>query len=68
MHVVVTAELDPKEVRDQLKAWCTRKLKEYCRERADRVRKKWWTAGGSRRFIGDEESLEAAIRYVLEGQ
>ena len=28
----------------------------------------WWTTGGSQRFIGDEESLEAVIRYVLEGQ
>ena len=68
VHVVVTADLDPKKVRDQLKAWCTRRLKEHGRQRADSVRQKWWTAGGSQRFIGDQESLEAVIRYVLEGQ
>jgi hypothetical protein len=32
------------------------------------VRENWWTERGSIRFIGDEESLEAAILYVLEGQ
>ena len=68
MCVVVTADLKPKKVRDQLKAWCTRRLKEHFHERGKRVRKKWWTAGGSCRFIGDEKSLEATIRYVLEGQ
>ena len=65
VHVVVTADLDPKKVRDQLKAWCTRRLKEHCGHRAARVRQKWWTAGGSRRFIGDQQSLEAVICYVL---
>ena len=28
LHVVVTADQDPKIVRNQLKAWCTRRLKE----------------------------------------
>jgi hypothetical protein len=95
-HVVVTANRDRDEVREQFKAWCTRKLKELQRVRqsgpGDRVpwpdrlpspdrvpslarrvrepsiRKNWWAEPGSGRYIGDEESLEAAIRYVLEGQ
>jgi REP element-mobilizing transposase RayT len=86
LHVVVTAHRHPDEVREQFKAWCTRKLKELERARRNgpgdhghaaslarrvsepRIREKWWAERGSRRYIGDEESLEAAIRYVLEGQ
>jgi hypothetical protein len=32
------------------------------------IRENWWAERGSRRYLGDEQSLEAAIRYVLEGQ
>ena len=90
LHVVVTANRDPEEVREQFKAWCTRKLKELERVRrcgsgepapsnehgpslarrvsVSGIREKWWAERGSRRYIGDQEGLEAAIRYVLEGQ
>jgi REP element-mobilizing transposase RayT len=89
LHVVVTAERGPDEVRAQFKAWCTRKLKEQERARRSgardasggeggpaparlvrepRIREQWWAERGSRRYIGDEESLGAVIRYVLEGQ
>jgi REP element-mobilizing transposase RayT len=81
LHVVVSTNRDPDEVREQFKAWCTRKLKELERDRlsASRdcmpsptrlpaIREKWWAERGSRRYIGDEGSLEAAIRYVLDGQ
>ena len=68
VHVVVAADLEPERVRDQLKAWGTRRLKEHCHEHGVRERLNWWTTGGSGRLIGDEESLEAVIRYVVEGQ
>ena len=70
VHVVVTADRKPEDVRDQFKAWCTRKLKELHRSRdpMSKVRENWWTEKGSRRYIGDEESLEAVILYVLEAQ
>ena len=71
LHVVVTADRDPEIVREQFKAWCTRKLKERERSRGDAatvVRQKWWAERGSDGSIGDENSLEAAIRYVLDGQ
>jgi hypothetical protein len=57
-------------VRDQFKAWCTRRLKESEQERQDSgaVRLKWWTEGGSCRFINDDEGLEEAIRYVRDRQ
>ena len=95
LHVVVTANQDPDEVRGQFKAWCTRKLKELEQARrggtgehspslarrvsvssilearrvsVPHIRQNWWGERGSRRYLGDEESLEAAIRYVLDGQ
>lgn len=64
VHVVVTAiGYKPKTVRDQLKAWCTTKLKE-----AGESRTHFWTEGGSQRWINTDEELEAAVAYVLEAQ
>ena len=64
VHVVVTApEYKPETVRDQFKAWCTRKLKPTHPDR-----KRFWTEGGSRRWINHEDDLEAAIIYVNEAQ
>jgi REP element-mobilizing transposase RayT len=73
IHVVVTADRKPELVRNQLKAWCTRRLKELddVRRAANprlTLRENWWAERGSQRYINDEDSLEAAIRYVLEGQ
>jgi REP element-mobilizing transposase RayT len=77
VHVVVTASAQPQVVRNQLKTWCTRRLKELearRREtngsRADKapIRENWWTERGSHRFLNDQESLEAAIWYVGDGQ
>ncbi len=76
-HVVVTADQAPKIVRNQLKAWCTRRLKELEAGRHDiqrpeykgiAIRGNWWAERGSQRFINDSESLEAAILYVRDGQ
>jgi REP element-mobilizing transposase RayT len=70
VHVVVTADRDPRTVRNQLKAWCSRRLKELEeRRRADPslapraggLRQHWWTERGSHRYLGDNDSLEAAI-------
>jgi REP element-mobilizing transposase RayT len=81
VHVVVAAaDRHPKDVREQFKAWCTRRLKE--REQAQRdpssarpsppreppIREKWWTERGSGLYINDEDGLEAVIHYVREGQ
>lgn len=71
VHVVVTAnERDSRLVLDQFKAYSTRRLKAHqlaCRKGAG-VRSKWWTERGSKRRLYDDKSVEAAIRYVLEGQ
>lgn len=91
LHVIVTANRHPDEVRDQLKAWCTRKLKELevCRAHTNptrqrgsanvaaptsptrergRIRTHWWAERGSKRYLNDPDSLEAAILYVRDGQ
>ncbi len=64
VHVVVTAPgYKPATVRDQFKAWCTRLLKPL-----HAGRERFWTEGGSRRWINHEDDLEAAITYVNEAQ
>lgn len=65
MHIVVGAvDTPPKKFRVDLKAWCTRRLK----ERIDPNRKNWWAERGSIRWVFDEESLEKAMTYVMESQ
>jgi len=77
VHIVVSANRTPNLVRVQFKSWCTRRLKELEVERLHRgraddcnaaTRENWWAERGGRRFISDQKSLEAAIRYVLDGQ
>jgi REP element-mobilizing transposase RayT len=67
VHVVVSAaSVHPDSVRDQFKAWCTRRLREQ--PEPGSCRWKWWTEGGSDRFLNDERSVEAAILYVRDAQ
>ena len=75
VHVVIAADAHPDEVRKQLKAWSARMLKQLWGDRALKsprqsttVAAKWWTAGGSSRYLNDSGSLEAAIRDVREAQ
>ncbi len=64
VHVVVTAAgYPPGTVREQFKAWCTRRLKE-----AGATRTRFWAEGASCRWINHEDELEAAVRYVTEAQ
>ena len=65
VHVVVTAEVsDPAKIRSDLKAWATRTLK----KRFDSKRTNWWAERGSIRYLNRDEDLEAAVRYVRDGQ
>jgi REP element-mobilizing transposase RayT len=70
LHVVVTANRHPRQVRLQFKAWCTRRLKELDETRGVEapIREEWWAERGSQRYINDEPSLEAATLYVRDGQ
>jgi REP element-mobilizing transposase RayT len=71
-HVVVTAALDPALVRDQFKAWCSRKLSDSAgltKVVAKKAgRRHWFTEGGDAEVIEHPDYLENATRYVLEGQ
>ena len=65
MHVVVgAAETNPKKIRTDLRARCTRRLK----QQVDPNRENWWAERGSIRWIFDEESLEPVILYVRDAQ
>ncbi len=72
VHVVVTADRDPDEVMNQFKAWCSRKLSDAAglvhtvAKKAGR--RHWFTEGGDKELIDNEEYLANAIRYVLERQ
>jgi len=72
VHVVVTANLDPDEVMNQFKAWCSRKLSDAAglvhavAKKAGR--RHWFTEGGDKELIDTEEYLANAIIYVSEGQ
>ena len=73
VHVVVASDKSPRVVRDQLKAWCTRRLKDLVQPTPDspssnRIRTNWWSERGSCRYINDADSLEAAILYVRDAQ
>ena len=65
VHVVVVADTKPQTVRDQLKANSTRRL----RAQLDPlVRDRTWARGGDCEVLENEESLRAAIEYVVVGQ
>jgi REP element-mobilizing transposase RayT len=76
VHAVIAAKGDrhPDDIRDQLKAWCTRRLKELERQRrgdasaSKPIRDKWWTERGSGLYINDQDGLEAVIHYVCQAQ
>jgi REP element-mobilizing transposase RayT len=68
VHVVVTADRDPVEVRDQFKAWCSRKLSDAAGLTATVTKKggrrHWFTEGGDNELIDSDEYLHNAIQYV----
>jgi REP element-mobilizing transposase RayT len=65
VHVVLTADCTPEKLMVDLKAWCSRRLREAFDESADRDR---WTQHGSTRYLNDETSFQAAVVYVLDEQ
>ena len=64
IHAVVSAgETPPKKIRIDLKAYATRCLKSF-----DGERENWWAERGSIRWIYNDDDLEAAVIYVVDGQ
>jgi hypothetical protein len=65
IHTVVSACALPEAVLNAFKAWSSRKLKSAG---FDCARKKRWTRHGGMDYLWTEESVEAAIDYVLNRQ
>ena len=65
LHCVLHASgTKHKKIRMDLKAWCTRRLK----EKSNPTRENWWAERGSIRCVWDEDSLERVILYVNDAQ
>jgi REP element-mobilizing transposase RayT len=65
VHVVVDAEATPERVMNNLKSYASRCLNQASLDEADRTR---WARHGSTRYLWHRQKLEAAIRYVVDGQ
>ena len=64
-HIVVSAyETPPKKIRTDIKAWCTRRLK----EKSNPNRERWWAERGSIRWIWNQRSLCKVVHYATESQ
>jgi REP element-mobilizing transposase RayT len=71
VHVVLSSSASPKTIREQLKAWCTRRLNEQQVDLGtpmQKCRSKWWTERGSIRWVFTEADLSAAKDYVRNQQ
>lgn len=70
VHVVVSASGDPRRVREQLKAWASRRLSAAAglRGTARDGQRRWWTEKGDIAWLYDEDHLAQVMRYVLEMQ
>ncbi len=65
LHAVVSAhDVGPKKIREDLKAWCTRRLREH----SESAREHWWAERGSIRWVFDDAGLEAVVLYVNVAQ
>jgi REP element-mobilizing transposase RayT len=65
VHAVIGSEDKPEKILNALKAYSSRRLNEMGADGPDRKR---WARHGSTRWLWNEESVSAAIRYVVEGQ
>ena len=65
VHVVVTSEDRPEKVMGDMKAWCTRRLRE---SGVVSAQNRMWSRHGSTRYLWDEVSVERAVDYVLRRQ
>ena len=65
IHAVLDSHDRPERIMTDLKAYASRKLNELG---IDPPQVKRWARHGSTRYLWDERSLAAAIRYVVDGQ
>jgi len=65
VHTVVTADATPESVMNYFKRYASRQLHEqqlFSKETTI------WTRHGSTRYLNDQRSIDAAVRYVIDGQ
>ncbi len=60
VHVLLTAEADPKDVRKWLKTWLSQSLNDWFEKRT------WFADGGSGKWVNDDEYFNNVYRYVLK--
>ena len=65
IHAVLGGDAKPERMLTDLKAYASRKLNELG---LDPPETKRWARHGSTRYLWDERSLAAAIRYVIDDQ
>ncbi len=65
VHVVVTADVVPEKIMNDLKAYATRRMVEAG---VFPTETKAWTRHGSTRYLWTTDKVEEACRYVREGQ
>jgi hypothetical protein len=65
VHAVVSGGVPPEKMLSDFKAYATRAIRSI---KLESQRRGYWTHHGSTRYIWDEESLKAAIDYVLNQQ
>jgi REP element-mobilizing transposase RayT len=65
VHVVVAANAGPKVVRDQLKANCTRALRQQAVPLNVPVT---WAKGGDVEILNTDDDVETVVQYVMEAQ
>lgn len=65
VHLVVSAPLAPEPILNSVKSWCTRHLRKRQLIASDF---KPWSHHGSTVYLWNAESLNDAIRYVIEYQ
>jgi len=65
VHVVVEGEVQPEKILSNFKSYASRYLTRSGLDSSDRKR---WARHGSTRWLWNEESVSAAVRYVVHGQ
>lgn len=65
VHVVLSGEAAPEKMLGDLKAWCTRRLREAGIVAPDR---RIWTDGGSTVYLWNTDDLAVAVGYVANRQ
>ena len=69
VHVVVTADENPKKIIEKLKTRATMAIRhQNCHQSRNRkvAEPPLWTRGGSGRYLWNEEAVQAACKYVRE--